>query len=94
VLRGCVPWPDDLPGAISRRASGRGSQSPRWRSVLRVSIRARLPLVYGEVRITYGEMITAAKRLATALVHQGFALMTASWFSCRTCRNSCCSTWH
>jgi len=72
VLRGCVPWPDEF--------ARRYFEAGLWEGITVAEMAERTArfnpgktaIVYGEVRITYGEMITAAKRLATALVHQGF----------------------
>src|SRR6266576_6491215 len=72
MLKGCVPWPEEF--------ARRYVEAGLWEGITvaeMVERTARLEpkksaIVYGESRITYSEMISAAKRLATALVSHGF----------------------
>ena len=72
MLKGCVPWPEEF--------ACRYVEAGLWEGITvaeMVERTARLnprksAIVCGEVRITYSEMISAAKRLATALVRHGF----------------------
>ena len=72
MLKGCVPWPEEF--------ARRYFEAGLWEGITvaeMVERTARLnprksAIVCGEVRITYSEMISAAKRLATALVRHGF----------------------
>ena len=72
MLKGCVPWPEEF--------ARRYFEAGLWEGITvaeMVERTARLgpkkiAIVYGESRITYSEMISAAKRLATALVRHGF----------------------
>ena len=72
MLKGCVPWPEEF--------ACRYVEAGLWEGITvaeMVERTARLnpgksAIVCGEVRITYSEMISAAKRLAKALVRHGF----------------------
>ena len=72
MLKGCVPWPEEF--------ARRYFEAGLWEGITvaeMVERTARLnprksAIVCGEVRITYSEMISAAKRLAKALVRHGF----------------------
>jgi 2,3-dihydroxybenzoate-AMP ligase len=72
TLKGCVPWPEEF--------ARRYFEAGLWEGITvaeMVERTARLrpnqnAIVYGESRITYSEMISAAKRLAIALLRHGF----------------------
>ena len=72
MLKGCVPWPEEF--------ARRYFEAGLWEGITvaeMVERTARLnprksAIACGAVRITYSEMISAAKRLAKALVRHGF----------------------
>lgn len=71
MLKGCVPWPEEF--------ARRYTEAGLWEGITiaeMVERTARLQpnksaIVYGEARISYSEMISTSKRLATALVRLG-----------------------
>src|SRR4051812_42859420 len=71
MLKGCVPWPEEF--------AHRYVEAGLWEGITVAEMVERTArrnpkqtaIVYGDVRITYSEMIADAKRLAMVLVRQG-----------------------
>ena len=76
MLKGFVPWPDDV--ARQYRDAGLWEGLTVTAMVERTALQSPLKtaVVFGETRISYEELVTSAKRIATGLLALGLRPMT------------------